>query len=375
MEAPEPIICKIETLGGDDKPKEEFNIKLNKEQNNYLETILKLYSSYILIIVFYEKDLSKEEFQKKFYLNDFTKNKYLAGCDSIDDVFEQLKFEFKKNNIKINQEKDMIKINIPIDYIKVKELIFELPKKQKSEKEKIDILFNEIMNLKKEINDLRNDNKILKDDNKILKDEIKNLKELFEKYISSSEKNKKSLSNKLSFDSIIIKNNDEKKNSIIKWIEEKTKKNVLNLELIYKMTKDGNKGEDFHRCCDNKGATLTLIKTNKNYIFGGFTPLIWDKTSSQKKDLSNQTFIFSLDLMKKYDMINYHKKAIICENNGPIFGDWDFGLNYNMKNGETYANSFCNFLSNNNLELTMEKGESKEFITEECEVYKVIFAQ
>ena len=79
--------------------------------------------------------------------------------------------------------------------------------------------------------------------------------------------------------------------------------------------------------------------------------------------------------MKKYDMINYHKKAIICENNGPIFGDWDFGLNYNMKNGETYANSFCNFLSNNNLELTMEKGESKEFITEECEVYKVIFAQ
>ena len=44
-------------------------------------------------------------------------------------------------------------------------------------------------------------------------------------------------------------------------------KNSLKYELIYKMTVNGNKAEDFHKCCDDKGPTLTIIKTNKNRIF------------------------------------------------------------------------------------------------------------
>ena len=45
-----------------------------------------------------------------------------------------------------------------------------------------------------------------------------------------------------------------------------------------------------------------------------------------------------------------------------------------MKNGYCYANKVCNFLSNNNIELTGEKGESIRFQTDELEVYKVIYA-
>ena len=381
MEAPQPIISKIEKPEENDMLKEEFNIKLNTEQNDFLEVNLKLYSSFILINALNERDISKEEYEKKYNLNDFTKIKYLAGFDSIDDIFEQLKFEFKKNNIKINKEKDLVKINIPIDFIKIKELIIELPKKQKSEKEKINILFNEIMNLKKEMNDLRNenkilkeDNKVLKEDNKVLKDEIKNLKEMFEKYLPCLDKYKEALSTRLSINSLIIENDAKKINSIVNWINEKINKDILKLELLYRMTKDGYNGEDFHRCCDGKGPTLTLIKTNKNYIFGGFTPLLWDKFSSAKYDSSNQTFIFSLNLMKKYDMINSKEDAIVCiDEEGPIFGNWDFGLHEDMKKGETYATEFSNFISNYNLELIMEKGESKYFTTEECEVYKVIY--
>ena len=44
-----------------------------------------------------------------------------------------------------------------------------------------------------------------------------------------------------------------------------------------------------------------------------------------------------------------------------------------MNKGETYANNFCNFLSENNLELTGDKGENTTFDTEELEVYKVIY--
>ena len=42
-----------------------------------------------------------------------------------------------------------------------------------------------------------------------------------------------------------------------------------------------------------------------------------------------------------------------------------------MKNGKTYANNTCNFLSNNNLELTGGKGNSENFEVEEFEFYKV----
>ena len=44
-----------------------------------------------------------------------------------------------------------------------------------------------------------------------------------------------------------------------------------------------------------------------------------------------------------------------------------------MKTGITFANSSCNFLRENNLELTGGKGDCEYFETEELEVYKVIY--
>ena len=139
------------------------------------------------------------------------------------------------------------------------------------------------------------------------------------------------------------------------------------------MTINGDKGNDFHRLCDHMGPTLTLMKTSQNFIFGSFTPLDWDKTSSFKFDNSNQTFIFSLNLLKKYDMINDKGQAIKCTNGGPIFGNFDFGVYEDMKKGKIYANSASNFLYENNLELINEKGKNNDFVTKECEVYKVIY--
>ena len=73
-------------------------------------------------------------------------------------------------------------------------------------------------------------------------------------------------------------------------------------------------------------------------------------------------------------MINKDKYAIKFYSNwGPQFGDIDFGLKEDMKKGETYANINCNYLSNNNLELTGGKGNSEEFEVDEFEVYKVTY--
>ena len=163
-------------------------------------------------------------------------------------------------------------------------------------------------------------------------------------------------------------------NCIINWIKEKTNKNLIYTELIFKMSENGSNGSDFHKYCDNKGPTLILIKTNNNRIFGGFTPLNWISQSITLNDESNQTFIFSLNLMKKFDLINKSKAAIICDpNSGPNFGNTDFTLKESLKNGQSYADSSSNFLSNNNLELTGGNGSNELFETEEFEVYKIIY--
>ena len=173
----------------------------------------------------------------------------------------------------------------------------------------------------------------------------------------------------------ILKNDINKINCIINWINEKTNQNSIETELIFKMSENGSNGSDFHRYCDNKGPTLILIKTKNNRIFGGFTPLNWINKSASIKDESNQTFIFSLNLMKKFDSINYkNNPAIICNlNYGPNFGVTDFQLKENLKNGESYADSSCAFLSKNSLELTGGNGNKALFETEEFEVYKIIY--
>jgi hypothetical protein len=52
---------------------------------------------------------------------------------------------------------------------------------------------------------------------------------------------------------------------------------VKSYSLLYKATRDGFKISKFHELCDNKGATISFIKSkDHNKIFGGFTPIGWD---------------------------------------------------------------------------------------------------
>ena len=43
---------------------------------------------------------------------------------------------------------------------------------------------------------------------------------------------------------------------------------------LYRSSTDGKRSVDFHRCCDNKVATLIVIKSGE-YIFGGYTSKSW----------------------------------------------------------------------------------------------------
>jgi len=51
--------------------------------------------------------------------------------------------------------------------------------------------------------------------------------------------------------------------------------------------------KDFHRQCDNKGATVTVIEDIGGYVFGGFTEKSWTSLEDNFKR-ADKAFLFSL---------------------------------------------------------------------------------
>ena len=46
-------------------------------------------------------------------------------------------------------------------------------------------------------------------------------------------------------------------------------------KLLYRASRDGWDASDFHRICNDKGATVTVVKSSDGYIFGGYTDVAW----------------------------------------------------------------------------------------------------
>ena len=301
---------KINQLNENIKKLEQLSLNLKEEMDN-----LKNIS---------EKIINKKEDIKLDIQKIFTKIRTELN-EREDQLLEEVDELFDKNFIKEENLKEVEKLPN-----KIKSSL-EKCKKINLENEKLNSLINDCLNIEKDINEQLNEI------SRILKDDI------------------------------------NKQNYIINWIKEKINKKSLQFKLLFRMNENNSKSEEFHKACDNQGPTLVLIETKTKRTFGGFTPLDWNKTGGGIKDESNQTFIFSLDLYKKYDMLKVKEQAINRSNDGPKFGDCDIKIESNMKNGVSFANNNCNFLSGNNLELTGGHGDSEKFETLQLEVFKVIY--
>ena len=51
--------------------------------------------------------------------------------------------------------------------------------------------------------------------------------------------------------------------------------NEKKLRLVYRGSEDGFGAADFHRKCDNKGATISVIETTDGEIVGGYASVPW----------------------------------------------------------------------------------------------------
>ena len=324
--------------------------------------------------------------------------KYLKNfSNNLKEINDNLKNELEK----INKKREELEINIQNIFTKIRN---EINKVEDEYLNEIENKYNKI-NLDKKIKEneiLLNKIKLVLNNgiiqNDLLINECKNIDikkednydKLFdieipeEKYINDIIEKIKNLhiTNEFIFDSSIIKNDLKKQNLINKWIKEKMETNKIKYELIYKMSKNGSKPRDFHRCCDNKGATLTIIETKSKHIFGGFTPLSWNSNNKSCYDVSRKTFLFSLNLLKQYNMFNTGKEVISCrENYGPTFGNtsnsydfsyYDINFGKDLLKGSIGAGSNSSFFVTGNLELTGGKGYNEPFDTKEIEIFKVI---
>ena len=82
---------------------------------------------------------------------------------------------------------------------------------------------------------------------------------------------------------------------------------------IYDATTDGWRNSDFHRCCDKKGWTLTIVETANDFIFGGFTTAEWESKWPSVNKPSPNSFLFSVNEGRKYPILGGDRGAILCD--------------------------------------------------------------
>ena len=139
----------------------------------------------------------------------------------------------------------------------------------------------------------------------------------------------------------------------------------ITLNLLYKATIDSDKAAVFHNKCDSAENSLVLIKSANNKRFGGYTSCSWEGNSIEKKD--DNAFVFSLDKMKIYDIIQ-GEDAIGCyPKYGPVFLGCQIRIfdQFFTKGGTTFEKGL-NYDTQEDFELT---GGLKKFDIKEIEVF------
>ena len=153
-------------------------------------------------------------------------------------------------------------------------------------------------------------------------------------------------------------------------------------KLLYQASHDGFDARAFHAKCDRMSKTLTIIKTNQSFIFGGYVDVEWNSTNTWKMDINS--FVFSLinkenkPIKIKFDSSSGQHSIYCGSSYGATFGN-DHAIyisdNSNL-NSVSYSNlggSFKHpeFEYNSNEARTFLAG-SFNFKVEEIEVYRKI---
>ena len=239
----------------------EFEIKSDKKNKFKISIFNKEDKLKLSALNLTTEDIKGNEYGKEMLINELKNNKYLSLCDNINDMLEELfnLIDNKKYSLnEIGNNELILSIEVPMKLIK--EISFNLVKKEKD----ANVLINELI---KENKELKSKIEILSLQTRDLKDDIDYIKE------KNSEDKFKAFNNKLS-DSI---NNFELKINGQRMEEQKEKKDlisqvniltkkVLTLEKELEQEKNNNKKfqEHFNEQMKNLNSILMKLKQNEN---------------------------------------------------------------------------------------------------------------
>ena len=99
------------------------------------------------------------------------------------------------------------------------------------------------------------------------------------------------------------------------------------MKLLMRGSEDGFAAEKFHKLCDDKGPTLTVVKSDNSpfapdKVFGGFTTLSWQSPSLSTDFPDKAAFLFSIThetlhpVEKSYNAVTHKKDNLVTFGSG-----------------------------------------------------------
>ena len=301
-----------------EKPKEvlgyiedfKYDIKITKASENSL-------------IIALDSKEGTDKFESEFTLQDLIEeNKVFLIFENIDEVIDNFKLVIQNEYLSLflDMNNDFyFEFFIDINGNKKQVRLLLEPVNEDSKK----LMAEKIQEQDKQIAKLEKKNKKLEKNYQDLYDSVK------KNYIVQNQFNnvvyKAATNKKLSIDSKIFET-EEEINFIKNIISNRKYKNSGNknkynfsLNLIYRGTRDGDTGQNFHKLCDGLCPIILIIKTTHNIRFGGYTEAYFEGTNEYLGKRDDNAFIFNLDKRKYYNIFK-GENAILCyKYYGPVF--------------------------------------------------------
>ena len=346
----QPIIIK-------ENPKNEMNF--DKTEIFQIEQKYNLKISYNEKIIFFEIE-EKDQFPKQDF-NIFLNlgelggiNRYFNQFESLEEVFDTLKKLIEQNSLFILKEDKLMKIKIK-NPLNNKEYYINVPLKEKDLKNEMDSILSYISSLNNRITELEK--------------KVNKLEEyipIMNEYKLEKEKEKQKQKEKIleGFKDSNIVNKEEQK-AIYNWLDKKPK----NIKLLLDSKKDGDRTSTFYGKCSGKSPTLILVKTKDGNKFGGYTSIPWKNNGGTQTD--KQSFIFSLNKMKKYEVIK-PENAIETSIDYFAFGGGTSDF-YIEDKCHSHTENYCNssLKTYNTSEQYELNGGNRDFTVSSYEVYYI----
>ena len=212
-----------------EKRNEEKSFQIASNKNNLFEVTLRNEEPYLLIKASYNSSIQIINFGEIYPLETIKKNPFFSYFESVDEILEELFSLIENKKVSLTEENKQISLVFELPIHKIKELKLSVKEKGKSDQEKIEELYDIVLNLKKENSLLKEENinikKILENDEQLMKELVKRI-EINENKINTIEKENKNILE------------EKVKDLKLKDIDSKILTNYENIELIHKRLKN-----------------------------------------------------------------------------------------------------------------------------------------